>query len=92
MEYIRLRLGKRGNKNEDISNLSLFFSLTIFPQAASVIYLNLLEPFVLPVERLLGMIHIIFLASQLMFGFQTLMKMISYKSQETQWIAEMNLN
>ena len=85
VEFLRIPHGIKGNKLEDISRLSESFYLTICPQCLILTYLSFLEPYVFSVERLLGILQLCMLISQLIFGFQTIMKMIHYKSQSNLW-------
>ena len=75
-EAVRLYYGVSGNLKERVPELSTYILMTIFPQIPFVLYLAYVQPVLFPVDPILGSFMLVFLTTQLLFGWQTVRVLI----------------
>ena len=81
-EVPRLVAGRSGNVEENISRLSAFIFLTMFPQVPAVIYFAFYQEMCFPMDRAVGITMIIFLSCGLLLGCITIQSFVKRQTRE----------
>lgn len=90
MEYVRLQLGQRGNKNSHkqtgsrsrIPKVVSFLLITFFPQLPLVVYLGYFQELIFPCDIVLRTLMLMVICSELVVGVGALSHFIRWQIDE----------
>eukprot|EP01036_Dinobryon_divergens_P023605 gene23605-31968_t len=80
IEPFRLYYGFSGNLRERVPDLAAYLLISVFPQLPLVIYLAFFQPVLFPIDPIMGSLMFIFLVVQVIFGLQTIRKLIRFQT------------